>query len=239
LHFVYIDDSGDEKVRCYSALIIHESSWKDIQSKVRQYRRDLKKTDGMFVTKELHATEFISGRGRVGNEIVSKWRRCQIFNETLALVAGFPNIHMLNAIGSRTNDRLIFERLVNRINRTMRELESNAIIFHDEGKDYTRLIRRLCIYNPIRSMYGVWPGGSPTKNMPISNILEDIVFRDSKESIFIQLADFCAYALFRHEYPLASKSKYGLDRAFSNLHPLCIKEAYRGDPKKLGIIRDK
>lgn len=239
MHFVYIDDSGDEKVRCYSALILHETVWKEAQARIRQHRRELKRTDGMFVTKELHATEFVSGRGRVGLQIVPKGRRCQVFKETLSLVAGLPNIYMHSAIGSRSNDRLLFERLINRINRTMGEWKSNAIIFHDEGKDYTHLARRMCVYNPIRSKFGAWPGGSPIRNMPIDRILEDIVFRDSRDSIFIQLADFCAYALFRSEHPLPTKSKYGLDTAFSLLHPICIRQAYGADPKKLGIIRDK
>jgi hypothetical protein len=48
---------------------------------------------------------------------------------------------------------LIFERMVNRINRTMAEWKSNALIVHDEGKDYTSLIRRMGVYNPIRSKY--------------------------------------------------------------------------------------
>jgi hypothetical protein len=235
---VYIDDSGDEKIRCFSALIIHESVWKEIQAKIRQHRRKLKLSDGMFVTKELHATEFVAGRGKLGPRVIPKGRRCEIFRDTLRLVASLPKTHMHNAIGSRANERMIFERLVNRINRTMSEWNSNAIILHDEGKDYTYLVRRMCVYNPIRSKYKAWPGGSPIKNMPIDRILEDIIFRDSKESIFVQLADFCAYALFRSEYPLASKSKYALDTAFSLLHPLCIRQAYGADPKRLGIIRD-
>jgi hypothetical protein len=237
MHFVYIDDSGDEKNRCFSALIIHESAWKIAQSQIKNYRRELKASDGMFVTKELHATEFVAGRGKIGTRMVPKGRRCQIFRDTLALIASLPNSHMLNAIASKANERVIFERLINRINRAMSEWKSNAIIFHDEGKDYTYLIRRMGIYNPIRSKYGVWPGGSPIKNIPTDRILEDIVFRDSKESVFIQMADFCAYALFRSEFPLASKTKYGLDTAFSVLHPLCITAAYKKDPKRLGIIR--
>jgi hypothetical protein len=237
MHFVYIDDSGDEKNRCFSALIIHESAWKHIQAEIKKYRRSLKISDGMFVTKELHATEFVAGRGRVGTQIVSKWRRCQIFRETLALITSFPNLYVMNAISSRANERVIFERLINRINAAMSHWKSNAIVFHDEGKDYTHLVRRMCVYNPIRSKYGAWPGGSPIKNIPLDRILEDIVYRDSKQSPFIQLADFCAYSLFRSEYPLASKNKYGLDQAFSALHPLCIKSAYDKDPKKLGIIR--
>ena len=191
----------------------------------------------MFVTKELHATNFVAGRGKVGMRTVPKGRRCEIFRETLAVIAAFPNAYLMNAISSKANERVIFERLMNRINRAMSEWKSHAVIFHDQGKDYTHLIRRMCIYNPILSKYGAWPGGSPYKNIPTDRILEDIVYRDSKESSFIQMADFCAYSLFRSEFPLPSKTKYGLDRAFELLHPLCVSAAYPGDPKKLGIIR--
>lgn len=191
----------------------------------------------MFVTKELHATEFVAGRGNIGTKVVPKGRRCQIFRDTLDLIAALPNVYVMNAISSKANERVIFERLVNRINRAMSEWKSNAVIFHDEGKDYSYLVRRMSVYNPIRSKFGAWPGGSPIKNIPIDRILEDIVFRDSRKSPFIQLADFCAYALFRSEYPIPSKTKYGLDKAFLALHPICIRAAYHQDPKKMGIIR--
>jgi hypothetical protein len=237
MHFVYIDDSGDEKHRCFSALIVHEAAWKDAQLRIRNHRRALKRSDGMYVTKELHANEFVAGRGKIAVQVVPKGRRCQIFGQTLEIIASLPNAHLMNAFSSKANERVIFERLVNRINRSMAEWKSNAVIFHDEGKDFTRLVRRMCIYNPIRSRYGAWPGGSPYKNIPIDRVLEDIVYRDSKQSSFIQMVDFCAYALFRSEVLLASKSKYGLDKAFEALHPICIRAACNRDPRRLGIIR--
>ena len=237
MHFVYIDDSGDERTRCFSALVIHESVWKNTHAAIKQHRRQLKVSDGMLVTKELHATEFVAGRGRVGPAIVTKGRRCEIFTQTLDLIASLPNLHLFNAICPRANERTLFERLVNRINRTMAEWKSNALIVHDEGKDYTSMIRRMGVYNPIQSRYGTWPDGKTYRNIPTDRILEDIVFRQSHKSDLIQMADLCAYALFRSEFPLPSKTKYGLDRAFEALHPICIKAAFAGDPKRLGIIR--
>ena len=237
MHFVYIDDSGDEKTRCYSALIIHESVWKEGFGIVKGFRRSLKRSDGMFITKELHATEFVAGRGRVGTQIVTKGRRCEIFREALGMIAALPNITMMNAVAPRSKDKQVFERLINRINKAMAEWRSNALIIHDEGKDYTSMVRRMCVYNPIRSRYGKWPGGNEYKNIPTVHILEDIVFRKSHQSDFIQMADLCAYALFRSEFPLASKTKYGLDKAFGVLHPICIKAASSTDPNQLGIIR--
>ena len=57
--------------------------------------------------------------------------------------------------------------------------------------------------------------GAVTKNIPIDRIVEDIVFKDSAKSYFIQLADFCAYALRRRERPIPSRSKYGIHTVFN------------------------
>ena len=58
------------------------------------------------------------------------------------------------------------------------------------------------------------------KNGTIDRILEDPFFKQSDRSYFIQLSDFCAYALLRQERPIASKTKYGLDQAFNLLEPI-------------------
>ena len=64
----------------------------------------------------------------------------------------------------------------------MAEWKSNALIVHDEGKDYTSLIRRMGVYNPIRSKYNCWPDGEEFRNFPTDRILEDIFFRKSHKS---------------------------------------------------------
>ncbi len=153
------------------------------------------------------------------------------------MVASLPGIRLFNAIAPKAHERLIFERLMNRIQTNMGKSGSNAIIIHDEGKDYTSLVRKMCVYNPIQSRFGRWQDGSVYKNIPLSHILEDIVFRKSEDSYFIQFADFCAFALFRSEYPIAAKQKYGLDTCFNELHPICLPICFSADPKKLGIIR--
>ncbi len=237
MFLAYVDDSGDEKVRCYSALLVHESVWRISRAMMLDYRRSLKETDGVYITKELHATEFVAGRGNIAASSVSKGRRCEIFREALSVVAAMPKIQMLNAIGPRSSERQLFERLITRLNRTMAEWRSHAMMIHDEGKDYSQLVRRMTVYNPVPSRYGKWPNGLAYKNMPIERLVEDIVYRDSRKSSFIQMADFCSYALFRSEYPLASKTKYGLDKAFDLLAPICLKTASESDPRKLGIIR--
>ena len=238
MHLVYIDDSGDEKTRCYSALVIPETVWKSTLEKVLDFRRALKASDGILITLELHATIFVGGRGRVGPNVVPKFRRCEIFRQTLSMIAALPQIRLFNAIGPRASDRLIFERLLMRVSNTMKSWKSNAIIIHDEGKDYTYLVRKMAVYNPVKSMYGCWDDGKEYRNITTDHIVEDIIFRDSKRSSLIQLSDFCAYALFRSEFPLASKAKYGINDAFNELHAICIREAFGKDHRGLGIIRN-
>ena len=75
MHFVYIDDSGDERVRAYAAIAFAESDWKDVLGRIRQYRRNLKEHYGIYVTKELHATDFVSGRGNIAARVVPKGLR--------------------------------------------------------------------------------------------------------------------------------------------------------------------
>ena len=239
MHFVYIDDSGDEKTRAFSAVAIPAENWKSVFAAIKQYRRDLKANHQIFATVEWHATDFVGGRGRIAPVPIPKGLRCAIFRDALCMVANLPGARIFNAMAPRAHERLIFERLIMRINNTMKAWKSHALIVHDEGKDYTPMVRKMSVYNPIQSKYGAWDDGKLYKNIPVEKILEDIFFRDSADSFFIQLADFCAYALFRSEHPLApAKAKYQIETAFDALDAILTPECFGKDPKKKGIIRE-
>jgi len=64
MYIVYIDESGDEELEVLSALAIPEESWNEAFQMIRDFRRRLKQTEGIFVYAELHAWKFVSGRGR-------------------------------------------------------------------------------------------------------------------------------------------------------------------------------
>jgi len=238
MHLVYIDDSGDEILSIFSALAIPADQWQASFALVRQFRRDIKRSDGIYVHEELHAWKFVSGRGNIADKVVPKGRRCQIFKDLLALVAQLPGVGLFNTVFPASNEDKAFEWLINRINRTLQAWDSRAVLICDEGKEaaYTRLCRRMHVYNPIPSRYGVWlDTGEVQRNIPIDRIIEDPFFKPSDQSYFIQCVDFCAYALLRRERPIPSKTKYGLDQAFSLLSNCLVKEATRRDPD--GIIR--
>jgi Protein of unknown function (DUF3800) len=238
VHIVYIDDSRDEDLCVCSALAIPAEQWRAAFQGIREFRRDLKKRDGIYVYKELHAWKLVSGRGRIADRVVPKGRRCQIFKDALKLITDLPGAQVFNACFGSKDDEVAYERLLNRINRTMQAWDSHAVLIWDEGKEaqHRRLTRKMGVHNPIPSRYGRWAEtGTFTKNIPLEFVIEDPVFKPSEQSYFIQLADFVAYALLRREHPIPSRSKYGLHQAFDVLAPVLVTAASTTDPE--GIIR--
>ncbi|MDH3405621.1 MAG: DUF3800 domain-containing protein [Gammaproteobacteria bacterium] len=235
MHIVYIDDSNHPPIYTFSAIVIEAERWRTVFNTIKTWRSELKKTDNIDVYREFHAVDFISGHGKLGPAIVVKWRRCEIFKAGLSLLANQEGVSLFNVCLNRQD--WAFERLLNRINRTMQVWDSNAILICDQGKEaeYTALVRKMGVYNPIPSRYCVWPDGHQNRNIPIDRIIEDPFFKISTRSFLIQMADFCAYALLRREVQLASKNKYGLHKAFELLGPICFKDANQKD--QFGIIR--
>lgn len=65
-------------------------------------------------------------------------------------------------------------------------------------------------FNPVPSMFGF-----DYRNQPIKNMVEDILEKDSKESYFIQSADFISY--FSHLYFLTHDKNLSLPNRVANL----------------------
>jgi hypothetical protein len=237
MHICYMDDSGDDNVRAFSLLTVPVDQWKLCFNGIKDYRKKLRASDGIFVTKELHATKFLSGHGYWSDRAISLPRRAEIYFDCLSNIAKLPGVHLFNGIGDKKFEERILERLLNRLDRACREWGSHVVCVSDDGKDYAKLTRRMGAFNPIPSRFGGWGTQGLTKNIPLDRLVEDFFYRRSHESYFIQVVDFCAYALLRSEKQLASKNALGLHKAFDLLEPICQKQCTSSDPRKLGIIR--
>jgi hypothetical protein len=239
VYLAYVDDSSDAKLACFSAIVLPASAWLRLLNETLDFRRSLKRSDGIHITKEFHATKFVAGRGNLG-ALVTKNRRARIFDETLDFIASRTNVRILNTCVPRAHETRAFERLVDRLNVGAGKHipPTHVMIISDEGKNYNSLVRRMRRYNPVHSRFGAWASGGIVQNRPITRVVEDIVYRDSRHSQFIQLADFCAFALLRSENPVASRSYYGLDKSFDRLRAVLQTKAFAKDPRGLGIIRE-
>ena len=200
-------------------------------------RRAMKSSDAISIKKELHATDWLGGRGNDAKHAVPKGARVRLYLYCLSAIAMLPGVQIINAHSNRSNEMELFSRLLNRVHKNVQLAGSRAMIFSDEGKNYDGLLRRLRRINFVPSAYGAWRTGATSKNMPLERIIEDIVYRDSANSFFIQAADFSAFSLLRFENPTINAKKYGFDKSIHILRKVLVTKAYAKDPKNLGIIR--
>lgn len=154
MHLVYVDDSKDEQSCCFSAIIVPALRWNESLEHLLKFRRSIRDSHGVHTAIELHATDWIGGRGNVAQETILRSERAVIFRQALKHLIELPECAILNAHGPRNADFTLFERLCNRVQTNMRYRDSQAIIISDEGKNYDGLLRKLRRYNPITGMYG-------------------------------------------------------------------------------------
>ena len=238
MYLFYLDDSADGHFYTFSAIGIPVANWRKVFGQIAAFRQAIKESDGIYIRKELHAWKFLSGRGHPSDRPISKGRRLELFKIALQMLAEQheQGVILFNVALNRQD--WAFERILNRINRTMLKFGTLAMLICDEGKEweYTKLVRKMGVYNPIPSRYGAWlDTGQATRNIPIGNIIEDPLFKQSHRSNLIQMADFCAYALLRKEKPTARSIEHNMPDVFSILEPICFKDANPKD--QFGIIK--
>jgi hypothetical protein len=82
---------------------------------------------GIRLRREIHAHEFVAGRGNLGSQVVGKWQRASIFLGLLELVANLPGVMRFNVCLKKDQhgdpQMIAWDRLINRIERTMLKME--------------------------------------------------------------------------------------------------------------------
>lgn len=224
MHFLYIDDSTERPVNIFSAICVPCEQWNEVFDRLKRWRKHLKDVHGIPLNYELHARKFLSGRGTASAvRTISRHQRAQIFHSSFKVTNWLNELGVttFNVCNADDDQYRAFERLLNRVDRTMLARKSYAHLICDQGKEdqYTKLVRRMRVHNHIPSRFGTWTDGSSTKNIPLERIIEDPQFKESHKSYFIQLADFTAYGLLRQERPTPRIKRYGSHKSFAALKP--------------------
>lgn len=226
----YIDEAEDpdSNLCVFSALLVRVHEWKLTFDELKKLRKELETSDGLYVTGEWHARDFVTGRSYISpkDRPVMKGRRAELFKKILHWIAEMPSMSVVNALYPYRDVAGDLQRLAALraltigINRTMQAREAYALLVCDAGheRDYRNEVRALAEAGTIE-----W-------------IVEDAFFKSSEHSFFIQLADFCGYALLRREAPTPVITTYGSDQAFAQLgQALVVAEIDVPDPD--GVIR--
>ena len=143
MHLVYVDDSKDGKIICFSAIMIPSEKWLQAFNQLVEMRRIMKERGGVYIKKELHATDWVGGRGNVSDRTITRTERVEIFNWILKQIVALPDATILNAYGRRADEDELFKRLMQRIENTAKKRGSHALVISDEGKNYDHLLRKM------------------------------------------------------------------------------------------------
>ena len=133
VRFFYVDESYDNTKYCLSAISIRHSDWKECFDKIREHRVNLKNDYGIYLRKEIHARDLVAGRGDISPNTIGKWQRSRIYFGLLQLVTSLPQVWVFNVCLDKAKFRdpqlATWDRLMNRIERTMLEQEKIEIPF--------------------------------------------------------------------------------------------------------------
>ena len=251
MRLYYIDES--EGPTCYirSALGVDAERWNDLFADIQEWRRELREGYGIPPNRELHACDLLAGRGLLArngdsNESLTPSQRADVFRDGLRRIenaaSNIGGVEVINVCLRKPDvkayEQVSLDRLLNRINASVKAAGRHAFLIFDEGKEHmiTRAYRRLRIFNPVPSRFERWEEGERTRNIPVENVIGGPAFRSSDSDHLLQMADLIAHALLKQEEePVPKVEHLGIGDAFSILEKALNRKASLRDPQ--GVVR--
>ena len=234
-----------------SALGVDAERWNALFREIHLWRRELHESRGIPPDVELRACDLLA-EGRLptrngdGRERFTPREGAEAYLDGLhrledaaKSIGGIEVINVcLRKTSGRPCEQVSLDRLLNRINSSVRLAGRHAFLIFDEGHEtmITRAYRRLRVFNPVPSMYELWEEGERTRNIPVENVIGGPAFRSSGGDLLLQMAGLIAHALLRQEEgPVSTVEGPAINGAFSILDRALNRRASRRDPQ--GIVR--
>jgi hypothetical protein len=206
----YVDESGDpgpggSQTYALGCVMVEHDAWLNAFDRVISFRRHLRRLFGLPVRAEIKANYLIRGSGPFLALGLSESARYAIYRQCMRLhpkigFATFAVVVHKDRLAERQPgrgvDEVAWEWLLQRLERRAFYASTHALLVHDEGdqshvQGWARKARRAMTA-------GGWQG--PLR-VPFTQLIDDPVPRNSRQSYFLQLADLCAYAAFRRLNP--------------------------------------
>ena len=249
MRLYYIDESEGPRYYVRSALGVDAERWNDLSRDIHAWRLELGEQYGIPLERELHACDLLAGRGLLaggGSERLTPRQGAEVFlgglrriEDAAKSIGGVEVINIcLRKPDGKRHEQVSLDRLLNRINTSVKSAGRHAFLIFDEGKErmITRTYRRLKVHNPVPSRYELWEEGKRTRNIPVEKVIGGPAFRSSDGDYLLQMADFIAHALLKQEEsPVPRVKSLGIGQAFSILDHALNRKASRQDPQ--GIVR--
>lgn len=246
-YLAYFDETGDDGITAAScdhfiltSIYMPTESWQQNFNQMRALRKELRDKYGFHVAEEMHTKHFLTDKnpyrkyqwsGDVKREII------KAFTLTVAAM----DLKIVNVIIDKTRFKdSNYHVLENALKYNIQRIENdsngnwNYLVITDEGRiaPMRKTARAIRAYNPIQSKYSY-----EFSNQPISNMIEDIMEKNSSESYFIQICDFVSF--FVHLYFETELQNKQLSKRVSNVIDKEFAERVLATLKKSGKLNLK
>ena len=252
MFLMYVDESGDTglvnsptRYFVLSAIVIHELRWKDTLTELVRFRQFLRNYKGLKLKDEIHCTEFINKPGELIR--IKRNDRLDILKKCMDWLNSQTDISIYSVVvdkQGKTGDifEMAWNTLLNRFENTIRHsnfhgprnISDRGMVISDntDVKKLRMLIRKMRHYNPVPNRRDLY--GGDVRNLRLEYIIEDPVFRDSKESLIHQKNDVVAYFCRQKFEPNAYMKKKGGVNYYNRLTNVLVPQvSWRRD----GIVR--
>ncbi len=152
-------------------------TWPDHLAAAKTWRRGIATDLKIPMSKELHGTKLVGGRGNyiVGKRQLPRDKAAPVYREILSRIDFIPPESIVTVVGSRGQQMYGHERLLRVMHALFQRMRSqcvarrvNGMVFFDEGHDdYRELYRRATVNLPTGSRYG------GLRNLPLDMFVKD------------------------------------------------------------------
>lgn len=206
----YVDDSGDAQSLVLGVISVDDRAWLSVHDALVVFRRNLSRSHGFRMNKELKAGELFGNAGPWRHLNLPTRTRLGIYRAALATLGQLaPAVQTFGVVlPKRTAPGLAAPAAEEAWQIVFQRLESHSrvgattcFLLPDEGNP--RVVRSLSRKHR-RFAYAPSAYGTMGLSRPFSQLVDDPAMVNSKTNYLIQWADLVAYAAFRRVIPLAS-----------------------------------
>lgn len=221
----YFDETGDDGVTLASSdhfiltsLYMPAESWQQNFNMLRALRKELRDKYGFHVSEEMHTKHFLTDKNPYRRYRWPKEVKQEILKAFTLTIADM-DVKIVNVIIDKTKFKNSnYHVLENALKYNIQRIENdsngewNYLVITDEGRiaPMRKTARAIRAFNPIQSKYSYG-----FVNQPITNMIEDIMEKQSSESYFIQICDFVSF--FTHLYFELTYRKHNLPKRVANV----------------------
>jgi hypothetical protein len=242
---MYVDESGDvgtvnspTKYFILSAIVIHELRWKTILTDLVEFRKYLRDEKNLKLRDEIHCNELINKPGELIR--IKRNDRLDIIKKCIDWIERQNDLNVFSVVVNKEGRNeevfeLAWNTLLMRFENTLshnnfkgpQNADDRGLIVCDntEGEKLRKLLRKMRHYNAIPHDRGFYGSGSRT--VKVENIIEDPVFRDSKNSYLHQMNDVLAYCLRQKYEPNSYMRRKGGHNYYNRLENVITKQVTR------------